>query len=331
MNHFRPSVLSARRPARPRPSRSRWIGLAVAVSLLLHALALGLFTVVARHPVKTPPEQGAIQLLMVERKGAEASPGSPPAPPPQPPVKPQPERKPRKTAPSPQPPPPARQAANAPPSSAERKTETPPPPQPPVAQKTEKPAPPAPPVPQTNGEPAPQPPPPQPEPPQAEPPQRAPSQSEPPKAEAPKPEPAKPQPPPSPPVKTASPAPPVKPAPPTPQEAPVFNLSGTDSDTNAKVMGGNIVPASPDDRFRNRPPPYPEDAARRGEHGTVTLLIHVSADGTTAGVDVIESSGYASLDQAAITAVRKWHFLPALRNAQPVPFDMPFRFVFRDN
>jgi periplasmic protein TonB len=120
----------------------------------------------------------------------------------------------------------------------------------------------------------------------------------------------------------------VPPAPRKSQEAPVFDLAGTESESNAIVLGGKVLPASPDNRFRNRPPIYPREAAMLGEHGAVLLMIHVSEAGLATGVDVAESSGVASLDQAAIAAVRKWRFHPALREGRAVPFDMPFRFVF---
>ena len=121
------------------------------------------------------------------------------------------------------------------------------------------------------------------------------------------------------PAETASPA------------GPVFDLDGTDSDTNAMVMSGRILPASPDNRFRNRPPTYPLDAAMRNESGDVRLVIHVAADGLAAGVEIVDSSGWTSLDQAAVAAVRKWRFHPALKDGQPVPFDMSFIFNFRAN
>ena len=121
-----------------------------------------------------------------------------------------------------------------------------------------------------------------------------------------------------------------QPAPPPPkaQEAPVFDLAGTESEFNATVLGGGVLPASPDNRFRNRPPLYPQEAEMRGEHGAVVVVIHVSEAGLAAGVDVVESSGITSLDQAAVVAVRKWRFHPALREGRAVPFDMPFRFIF---
>nr|WP_294523107.1 energy transducer TonB [uncultured Rhodopila sp.] len=127
------------------------------------------------------------------------------------------------------------------------------------------------------------------------------------------------------------PAPRASPSPPPQQEALVFNFAGTDSDTNARVVSGHVLPAMPDDRFRNRPPPYPLEAAMRRETGAVLVLIHVSAYGLATGAEVVESSGSPLLDEAAVAAVRKWHFHPAMQEGQAVPFDMPFRFVFSAN
>jgi protein TonB len=135
-------------------------------------------------------------------------------------------------------------------------------------------------------------------------------------------------PPPSPPQDASKQAKPAPEAPPPAPKGLEFNFAGTDSDTNAKVVSGHVLPALPDDRFRNRPPAYPMDAAMRGEAGSVVLIIHVSANGQATGADVAESSGSASLDRAAVAAVRKWHFHPAMSDGQTVPFDMPFRFVF---
>lgn len=113
--------------------------------------------------------------------------------------------------------------------------------------------------------------------------------------------------------------------------APDFNFAGTDSDSNAIASGDNIIPASPDKKARNRPPIYPEAAARRGQQGAVILVIHVSPLGLAAGVDVVQSSGYAMLDRAARDAVLSWRFNPAVKDGEPIPFDMPMRFLFESN
>lgn len=129
----------------------------------------------------------------------------------------------------------------------------------------------------------------------------------------------------------ASPAPkqpPRQPAPPRQQEAPVFDLAGTGSESNATVLGDHVLPAMPDDRFRNRPPVYPAEAEMLGQHGSVVVVIHVGANGLATGADIVESSGVGILDQAAVIAVRKWHFRPAMKEGRTIPFDMPFRFIF---
>jgi protein TonB len=199
--------------------------------------------------------------------------------------------------------PPARQQAAAapppsPPGSAE--TATPPPPPPQEADAEPLPAPPVPPEePPADAKPAASPP--------------APASAEPA--------------PPTPPTQVATPA---RAAPPAPAgtSAITFNLGGTDSESNALAAGDGIIPASPDNKHRNRPPIYPEDAALRGEQGSVILVVHVSPFGLPSGVDVLQSSGHPSLDRAAVQAVQAWRFLPAVKDGQAVPFDMPMRFMF---
>ncbi len=120
----------------------------------------------------------------------------------------------------------------------------------------------------------------------------------------------------------------AQPTPPPPQEAPVFDLTSTESGTDPLAMGLGILPASPDDRFQNRPPTYPIEAQLHNEHGSVVVVIHVSENGFATGVDVQQSSGVDQLDQAAVAAVRKWHFHPAMKDGHAVPFDFPFEFIF---
>ena len=111
-------------------------------------------------------------------------------------------------------------------------------------------------------------------------------------------------------------------------EAPEINVGGTNSETNALVIGDNVVPARVDSKFHNKEPNYPLEAVRRAQQGSVILLIHVSPDGLAQGVDVEQSSGFAALDDAARDAVEGWRFLPAVKDGQPVPFDMQLRVLF---
>lgn len=58
-------------------------------------------------------------------------------------------------------------------------------------------------------------------------------------------------------------------------------------------------------------PAYPPAARKAGQEGTVILKIEILATGRPGNIAIASSSGYSSLDEAAIAAVRKWQFIPA--------------------
>lgn len=120
-------------------------------------------------------------------------------------------------------------------------------------------------------------------------------------------------------------------APPAPNadQTPHINLGGTDSLSNVLVKGQQVIPAGPDSRVHNREPVYPTEAARRGEQGLVILLVHVTADGGVAWIDIAQSSGFALLDHSARDAVSTWKFVPAVENGQPIPSSIPLRIQFQ--
>ena len=64
--------------------------------------------------------------------------------------------------------------------------------------------------------------------------------------------------------------------------------------------------------------PYPLEAKRLGVQGTVVLNVVVSPQGKAEIINISTSSGSALLDDAAVSAVRTWKFLPAHRGRQPV-------------
>jgi TonB family protein len=65
------------------------------------------------------------------------------------------------------------------------------------------------------------------------------------------------------------------------------------------------------------PPEYPKQARDRGYQGVVRLAAEVGRDGRVRRVIVRESSGYGSLDEQAVEAVRRWVFRPAKVNGRP--------------
>jgi TonB family protein len=80
-----------------------------------------------------------------------------------------------------------------------------------------------------------------------------------------------------------------------------------------------------------RPPvEYPRPLYEQGIEGKVVLRLFANEKGQIApeSTRVAESSGYPAFDSAAILAVPKFRFAPALRNGSPVAalFLQPIRF-----
>jgi protein TonB len=66
-----------------------------------------------------------------------------------------------------------------------------------------------------------------------------------------------------------------------------------------------------------------------GWEGTVVLRVRVDAQGNAAEVAVAIGSGQPVLDQAAVEAVRRWRFSPALEGGRPVAMVHDVRIRFR--
>jgi protein TonB len=81
----------------------------------------------------------------------------------------------------------------------------------------------------------------------------------------------------------------------------------------------------------NPPPPYPVSARRRGIEGEVRLEARISPAGQAQEVKVATSAGDASLDEAALEAVRHWRFEPARRGSLAVEAWVSIPVVFRLN
>ena len=70
--------------------------------------------------------------------------------------------------------------------------------------------------------------------------------------------------------------------------------------------------------LHNPKPLYPAMAKRRQWEGKVILKVKVLASGAAGEVSIQTPSGHEILDEAALEAVRQWHFVPAKRGGQPV-------------
>ena len=77
-------------------------------------------------------------------------------------------------------------------------------------------------------------------------------------------------------------------------------------------VGGGVTAPSRLDVAR-----YPSDASAAGIRGTVVAEIVVDPSGNVTDAKVVQS--IPLLDEAALQAVRNWHYAPTVVNGQPVP------------
>jgi TonB family protein len=76
-------------------------------------------------------------------------------------------------------------------------------------------------------------------------------------------------------------------------------------------------------------PEYPESARKEGCEGTVVLRVLVDEDGRSKSLEVNRSSGFETLDQAALNAVRHWRFSAARYGDHPVESWVNVPIIFR--
>lgn len=122
-------------------------------------------------------------------------------------------------------------------------------------------------------------------------------------------EPVAPLPPPVPPIIDA----PPEPAPPPPKPA------------SPVALGGDLAVSCPE----RTPPDYPSISRRLGEEGKAVLRVELDQRGQIDRATIKTSSGYARLDEAALSAVRHWRCNPAMRDGIAVRAVaiQPFNFV----
>ena len=96
-------------------------------------------------------------------------------------------------------------------------------------------------------------------------------------------------------------------------------------DTSPERMEAIRSKAKPGHNVR---PEYPRTAREAGWEGTVMLRVEVLPDGKAGVVSVHQTSGYAILDHAALTAVQRWRFSPAMDGNFPIHsiVHLPVRF-----
>jgi len=113
----------------------------------------------------------------------------------------------------------------------------------------------------------------------------------------------------------------IEAAPKTPDVAPATTVATATaprpSAVDARSGTSNAIGALA--RYRSNPAPaYPPACRRRHEEGVVLVSVQVEADGRPSSISLKQSSGHRLLDEAALDAVRRWTFEPALADGVPV-------------
>ena len=131
-------------------------------------------------------------------------------------------------------------------------------------------------------------------------------------------------------TKSAEPAPQAIQAPPEPVEPePLPPIQAAPPPAPGPAPEPVIEPPKLDAAYGNSPlPTYPMRSRQLGEEGVVELTVLVSVDGLPKSIRVSKSSGFSRLDDAAVSAVRRWKFKPGTKGGKPfeqvVTFPMPF-------
>lgn len=97
----------------------------------------------------------------------------------------------------------------------------------------------------------------------------------------------------------------------------------------AEPTAAPVEPPRADASQLNNPAPvYPALSRRLREEGIVLLEILVKADGSLGEMRLKKTSGSNRLDEAAMRAVKNWHFLPARRAGEAIDFwyELPIEF-----
>lgn len=91
------------------------------------------------------------------------------------------------------------------------------------------------------------------------------------------------------------------------------------------------LPSSDADYLQNPQPVYPPMSKRLNEQGTVLVRVLIGTDGTAQKAEIQQSSNFDRLDQAALSTVLKWRYVPGKRGGKPETmwFTVPIAWVLK--
>ncbi len=126
------------------------------------------------------------------------------------------------------------------------------------------------------------------------------------------------------------PEPPPEPAPPAPPEPPVVVVAAPAPPAPPQPAPTHELPASAIQYLDPPDPVYPRASRRLNETGEVVVRVFVGSDGLPRQLQVLKSSGFPRLDEAALEGVRRARFKPPTENGRPtagwaripIPFEL---------
>jgi periplasmic protein TonB len=84
------------------------------------------------------------------------------------------------------------------------------------------------------------------------------------------------------------------------------------------------------DAQHSHEPEYPPVSRRLGEQGSAVIQVLVDIDGRASDAELLQSSGYDRLDQAALAGVKAdYRFVPGTVDGKPQPMWFTFRFSWK--
>ncbi len=89
-----------------------------------------------------------------------------------------------------------------------------------------------------------------------------------------------------------------------------------------------LPPRADAGQLSNPAPTYPSLSRRLREEGTVVLEILILADGSVGEIKLKTSSGFKRLDDAAISAIKRWRYQPATQGGKAIDYwyEQPLEF-----
>ena len=131
-------------------------------------------------------------------------------------------------------------------------------------------------------------------------------------------------------IKDPTPAPNAPTGTTTPQPATTPVAAPAEAGSAEPAAGPSVqLPSSNADYLQNPKPAYPAISRRMNEQGKTTVRVLIGPDGVSQRAEIVKSSGFSRLDDAALATVMRWRYVPGKRGgvAEAMWFNVPINWV----